>query len=217
VGKRRMLPHRCSLLSHFAASGIISYVNSSTEVTMRFRAGSTPELVEARSGSGAAVEESFLSCERRLGKYLVQMVGDRTLAEDLLQDTFHDAFRARAHFSEVRNPEAWLFGIARHLALASLRRRRRFERVFDRLTRRVDAELFDRDVLQLRDLLERHLVPEDRSLLLLRYLHGFGAIELAEMTGLTPAAVRQRLSRARATLVAAATPVTNPDDKKEGG
>jgi len=36
----------------------------------------------------------------------VQMVTDRSLAEDLLQDTFHDAFRARHRLGSVRNPEA---------------------------------------------------------------------------------------------------------------
>lgn len=55
----------------------------------------------------------------------------------------------------------------------------------------------------MQDMLARTLSPEDRALVLLRYLHGFDAVELGEMTGSTPEAVRQRLSRACARLRAA--------------
>lgn len=145
-----------------------------------------------------------MRCERRLGKYLIQMVGDRALAEDLLQDTFHDAFRARSQFADLRNPEAWLFAIARNLALASLRRRRRFGDAFRRLTQATKRSHPEQEAFEIRDVLERHLTPEDRSLVLLSYLHGFTATELAAMTGRSPAAVRQRLARARAKVLAAA-------------
>ncbi|HJQ52119.1 MAG TPA: sigma factor-like helix-turn-helix DNA-binding protein [Gaiellaceae bacterium] len=59
-------------------------------------------------------------------------------------------------------------------------------------------------MLALRDLLERTLEPDDRALLVLRYLHGFDAVALAAMTGRTPEAIRQRLARARARLIRAA-------------
>jgi RNA polymerase sigma factor (sigma-70 family) len=54
------------------------------------------------------------------------------------------------------------------------------------------------------DVLERTLNAEDRALVLLRYLHDLDAAELAEISGLSPEAVRQRLSRARSRLAAAA-------------
>jgi RNA polymerase sigma-70 factor (ECF subfamily) len=152
------------------------------------------------------VAELFRRCERRLGRYLAQVVADRTLAEGLLQDTFHDAFRARHRLNDMRNPDAWLFGIARNRALRALRGRRRFQNALRRLAQfsRDDPDA-DGELLHARDLLERHLSPEDRTLLVLRYLHGFRAEELAEMAGRSPAAVRQRLSRARSKLADAAT------------
>jgi RNA polymerase sigma factor (sigma-70 family) len=146
------------------------------------------------------------ACEYRIGKYLVQMVGDVSLAEDLLQDTFHDAFRSRARLADVRSPVAWLYGIARNHALAALRRRRRLQRAIERAGRRRltgDTTQEDAEIVGLRDLLERTLSANDRALIVLRYLHGFSAVELAEMTGRSPDAVRQRLARACAALVAA--------------
>jgi DNA-directed RNA polymerase specialized sigma24 family protein len=41
-----------------------------------------------------SVEALFRAHSQELGRYLVAMVRDRSLAELLLQDTFHDALRA---------------------------------------------------------------------------------------------------------------------------
>jgi RNA polymerase sigma-70 factor (ECF subfamily) len=163
-----------------------------------------------------AVEQLFYACEVRLGRFLAQMVGDRALAEDLLQDSFTEAFRCRDQLGEIENREAWLFGIARNRALAALRRRRRFRAAFERLVPRSEpSERDDLELLALRDLLERTLGPDDRALLLLRYLHGFDAVELAAMTGRTPEAVRQRLARVRARVIRAAglEPTTTLDEE----
>jgi RNA polymerase sigma-70 factor (ECF subfamily) len=132
------------------------------------------------------------------------MVRDRSLAEDLLQDTFHDALRAQGQLPGIENERAWLYGIARHRALRALRRGRRFQRAVVRLAgSREAAQEADEALVSLLDLLERELSPELRALVLLRYVHGFQAAELAEITGLSPEAVRQRLARGCARLLAA--------------
>jgi RNA polymerase sigma-70 factor (ECF subfamily) len=160
------------------------------------------------------VETLFRQMEPSLGRFLAQFVRDRQLAEDLLQDTFHDALRHGSGLGEADKPEAWLFGIARNRALAALRRRRRLDAALHRLTLRRGTDRDDAEVIALHDLLDRTLGAEDRSLVLLRYLHDFDANELAEMTGLAPDAVRQRLARARKRLLAAAAEGTEPDEKE---
>jgi RNA polymerase sigma-70 factor, ECF subfamily len=86
-------------------------------------------------------------CEHRIGRFLAQLVRDRALAEDLLQDSFHDALRSRAQLPQVRNQEAWLYGIARHRALNALRRRRRFERAIGRLADGRETSRDDEEIL----------------------------------------------------------------------
>jgi RNA polymerase sigma-70 factor (ECF subfamily) len=167
------------------------------------------------SGSAETVEALFRTCEVGLGRFLAQMVDDRELAEDLLQDSFYEAFRCCDQLGEIESPEAWLFGIARNRALAALRRRRRFRSVFDRLVQRRQAsEPDDLELLALRDLLQRTLEPDDRALLILRYLHDFEATELAAMTGRSPEAIRQRLSRARARVIRASGRQSTPSDEE---
>jgi RNA polymerase sigma-70 factor (ECF subfamily) len=149
------------------------------------------------------VEALFRAHAPELGRYLVAMVRDRALAEDLLQDTFLDALRAQQQLPEVDNERAWLYGIARHRALRALRRGRRFQRAVVRMGGSSAAEEADPELVGLLDLLERELGPELRALILLRYVHRFQAEELAEMTGVSAQAVRQRLARGRARLLAA--------------
>ncbi len=54
------------------------------------------------------------------------MVGDREWAQDLAQETFLSAYRARDQILGLHNPRAWLYRIATNLALNELKRRRRF-------------------------------------------------------------------------------------------
>jgi RNA polymerase sigma-70 factor (ECF subfamily) len=179
-----------------------------TDVTKRLRARKDP--------TEAALEDLFARNERRLGRFLLQMVRDHSLAEDLLQDTFHDAFRARAAIADHADPEAWLFALARNRALTALRRRRRSIGAISRLAHRVARRHDDpQEIVALHDLLQRTLDPEERALLLLRYLHGFEAHELAAMSDSTPEAVRQRLSRLRRRLITASE--AQPRDTTEGG
>ena len=60
-----------------------------------------------------------------LFRYLLKMVGDRALAEDLLQETFASAFGHRNEFRQPGSVRAWLFTIARNRARNALRDGRR--------------------------------------------------------------------------------------------
>jgi RNA polymerase sigma-70 factor, ECF subfamily len=166
----------------------------------------TPDTADkARTEALAAAEFDLVVAahERRLGQFLVQMVGNRELAEDLLQETFLVAFRDRARLREVDDVTAWLFAIARNRALHALRTQRRREaglRQLIALFRDVPAN-DPSELIGLRELLERHLAPDERALLILRYLHGFDASELGQIVDASPEAVRQRLSRLRRRLL----------------
>src|SRR5207302_11174410 len=83
-----------------------------------------------------ALEPLLAATEKRLGRFLIQIIRDRTLAEDVLQETFLAAFEQRAELVHVRNPEAWLFGIARNRPLHALRTSPRPRAALDRLVRR---------------------------------------------------------------------------------
>lgn len=163
----------------------------------------TPEPTD----SDAAFEDLVEKLSGRLALFLTQLVRDRELAEDLLQDTLLAAYTSRGQLGGVANVEAWLFGIARNRALSANRRSRRGRHALDRLGLvRREAISDPADAAATRDLLERYLEPNDRALLILRYLHGFNSQELSEVFRMSPDAIRQRLTRLRRRLHLASGP-----------
>jgi RNA polymerase sigma factor (sigma-70 family) len=146
------------------------------------------------------LQAAWQTGEGRIGRLLAQLVEERADAEDLLQETWAAAFRDRRRLVGHPAPEAWLLTIARHRALAHLRRARRGRLAWLRLGREQPAD--DRDaVLDARRLLAR-LPADDRVLLVLRFVHGYSAEELAAIYTITPEAARKRISRARGRLLA---------------
>jgi RNA polymerase sigma-70 factor, ECF subfamily len=135
--------------------------------------------------------------EDALGRFVAQMIPERALAEDVLQETFCVAWRARERMPmNEAHRRGWMYAVARNTALQALRKRRRGWRMVNALA----ADWSDENHavgqgLEMRDLVARTLRPQDRSLFLLRYVHGFSGPELAQMTGMRPATVRKRLER----------------------
>src|SRR5262249_34035936 len=114
------------------------------------------------------IEALFLANEPQLGRFLVAMVRDRALAEDLLQETFLAAYRDADRLDRVDDPSAWLFGIARNRALAALRSSRRMQRAVERLwSRPAPAQPHDEQADSVMETLGRVLSPDDRSLVIL--------------------------------------------------
>jgi RNA polymerase sigma-70 factor, ECF subfamily len=159
-------------------------------------------------------EERFLEIYRAneadIGRFLISVVRDVSLAEDILQDVWATAWRDRASVAEHPEPRAWLFLAARNRALHELRRSRRASRaLLSMLSQPEEKVALPSEAVEVLDLLERNLSHADRALFLLRYAHGFNAAELARMSDESHQVIRKRLSRARAKLADAATPAAD--------
>lgn len=135
--------------------------------------------------------------------YAVRRVSQPADAADVVADTFLVAWRRRGSLPPGEEARLWLYGVARK-ALANLHRGdRRRDRLGQRLRERLAAtDLPD----HADDAIERQFVhaalrrlPEtDREVLTLTVWEGLAPREIAEVLRISPAAVRQRLTRARA-------------------
>lgn len=72
-------------------------------------------------GDRAAFEKLYRVYSVRLFRYLFSMVQDKNAAEELTNDVLLAAWKGAAEFRGQSKPSTWLFGIARHKALSSLR------------------------------------------------------------------------------------------------
>lgn len=137
----------------------------------------------------------------RLFGYLYRLMDDRDWAEDLTQEAFVRAFKARRQLPQVANPRAWLYRIATNLALTDLKRRRRFTWLSWSAAEGEGISQPDvAESVEQRSAVEQALAAlpvEYRAPLLLRYQYDFSVPEVAEALHISPAAARKRLYRAR--------------------
>jgi len=151
-------------------------------------------------------EELFLLYAQQIHAFCLYRLGDPMDAEDALQSTFLNAFRALERGVVPYAESAWLYTIARNVCLTRRRsvvRRRRLESLTP-LDDSVPSP--DRDTEQLFDLTGAlHRLPHrQRYALVLREWQGLNYEEIASELGLTQAAVETLLHRARRSLRAAA-------------
>jgi RNA polymerase sigma-70 factor, ECF subfamily len=147
-----------------------------------------------------------------LYRWLLRIVGNETVAEDLLSDVFLDVWRQAASFEGRASVSTWLFAIARYKAFSALRARidtELDERITSTITDPADtpeAALQEKNRGELvRESLAK-LSPEHREVIDLVYYHGKTVKEVAEIVGVGEATVKTRMFYARrklASLVAA--------------
>src|SRR5262245_51583867 len=65
----------------------------------------------------------FARHQRRVFLFLIRVVNDETLAEDVVSEVFLDVWRKAESFREQSAVSTWLLAIARHKALSALGRR----------------------------------------------------------------------------------------------
>lgn len=87
------------------------------------------ELVDAiRRGQADAITRLVERYSPRLYRYLVRLLDDPALAEDILQETWLRAMERLEQYDRRRPFVAWLFAVGRHRAIDALRQRARLTR-----------------------------------------------------------------------------------------
>jgi RNA polymerase sigma-70 factor (ECF subfamily) len=148
----------------------------------------------------AHFEALYAAYQQSLLSYLYRLVGDAARAEELCQEVFARAYRARRSLDGVQNVRAWLYRIATNAARDLMRRRRLLSWL----------PLFDEDPALLVEgpepsALEAHAVhrallkldPDLRVPLVLYSCQELSTQEIADVMGISRDAVKQRLVRAR--------------------
>lgn len=185
----------------------------------RLNSCSDGDLVgRALGGSEAAYRALVTRFERPVLTVILRLVRDRSVAEDLAQETFLKAFRHLDRFDRNRRLASWLFTIAHNTALDHLRRRR--PHAVSVSTGGESAPEDDEMVLpapwseapdlaaassELRaavDAAIASLRPAYRQVLLLRFEDGLAYDEIAEAMDQPMGTVKIHLHRARKQLAA---------------
>jgi len=166
---------------------------------------SSDETLIRRIAGGDQLAMRTLFARHRVAIYrwLLRIVHNETLAEDLLSEVFLDVWRQAASFEGRASVSTWLLAIARHKALSALRCR--IDAALDaRIVSTVadpaddpEAALQKKNRSELLRSSLAELSPEHGEVIDLVYYHGKSVKEVAHIVGVAEATVKTRMFYAR--------------------
>lgn len=133
--------------------------------------------------------------ENTLFRTALAILGDRTGAEDAVQDTFLRYLEKRPQFADENHEKAWLLRVTANNCKSRLR-----TAALHPLTGLLED--YPAETPEESGVLEAVLAlpPRERAAVHLFYYEGYATEEIARITGQRPGTVRSHLSRARAKL-----------------
>lgn len=175
-------------------------------------------IEKVRTGNYEAFEFLVTRYESKVYRLAIRMLRNPQDAEDALQETFLQVFRGLPGFEGRSQFSTWLFRLATNVCLMRIRHREtepskllpledylpKLEEgegssTVDWADRPEDALLSKESREQMMGALDK-LPPEYRAVFVLRDIEGFSNAETGESLGISIAAVKSRLHRARLAL-----------------
>lgn len=155
-------------------------------------------VLQAQSGSREALDELFKSVQEPLFRYIVTVVNDRHLAEDVLQEVFIRIYRKLRWLREPQAFRAWSYQIATREAFRYLKRERLWtDQVRDEGVLNVMPAadpVYSPELVQQLPELVGDLSPASRAVIVLYYLHELSLVETAAVLDIPVGTVKSRLA-----------------------
>jgi len=171
------------------------------------------ELVKkAQENDYESFEELVRRYEKKIYGHTIRMLGNREDAEDVLQETFLNAFRALGSFRGDSSFSTWIYRIATNNALMKIRKSGRtyteFEedipppemmrdRPYSWFERNPREAFLEKELVETLNKAVNELPEKYRAIFLLRDVEGFSTQRAAEVLGISESAAKSRLHRAR--------------------
>lgn len=155
-------------------------------------------------GNVNAYEELMVRYEFPVLRYVIYLVHDKELAEDILQETFIKAFRNMTGFDTKRKFSSWLYRIAHNTAMDALRKNRpvvisedpdlgKYATVEPAIAEKLDKEILAHDIGRcLAGLAQKYKAP-----LLLHYYQQKSYKDISDILRIPSATVGVRINRAK--------------------
>jgi RNA polymerase sigma-70 factor (ECF subfamily) len=165
-------------------------------------------LRKAQRGDERAFSLIVRAYEVPVFNYVLRLVGDRALAEDLTQEVFIRVFQGLPKFSLRSKFTTWLFQVTKNRVLDELRASERRPRALVAIDDAPPLEVVDAPVEQVETIdalwsAVDELNPDLKMALLLRDVVGLSYNEIADSLEITLATVKWRIFKAREDVQAA--------------
>jgi RNA polymerase sigma-70 factor, ECF subfamily len=167
---------------------------------------STPDEVligRIANGDRLAMQVLFARYHVRVFRFVVRLIRDETIAEDVISELFLDVWHQAGRFEGRSTVATWLLAIARFKAISALRRRRDEELDQETASAIEDPSDDPGTALEKKDksaVIRKCLMglsAEHREIIDLVYYHEKSVQEVAEIVGIPENTVKTRMFYAR--------------------
>lgn len=181
-------------------------------VDVKKKAGPTDEQLIARFQQGDVYAYDLLVKRYRdpLMNFIYRFLGDKTDAEDILQETFLRLYKNKHYYKEIAKFSTWIYTIAGNLAKTELRKRKRRNifSIHNFMSTEKDYELPDKGITpdkyadaaitdkEIQKSIGK-LSPKFKQVILLRDVQGFSYEEISQIVNIPLGTVKSRVNRAR--------------------
>jgi RNA polymerase sigma-70 factor, ECF subfamily len=160
-------------------------------------------LQSIADGNRTAMHILYSRHNVRVYRFILRIVRDTTMAEDLVSQVFLDVWRTASQFEGRSQVSTWLLSIARFKALTSLRQRK-FEDIDQEDVREIaddsdtpEASLDRSNTSQILRACVAKLSPAHREIINLVYYHEKSVEEVGQIIGIPQSTVKTRMFYAR--------------------
>ncbi len=153
-------------------------------------------LVRSRAGDREAFDLIVAAKAESVYRTALAILGNEADARDAAQDSFVAAWRRIRDLRDDDRFDAWLGRILINNCRSALRRRGRVREVALEEVPETRAAVASLDGFDFDEAFGR-LTVDQRAILVLHHLHGYGIRDIANWLGIPPGTVKWRLNRAR--------------------
>ena len=153
-------------------------------------------LVRSRAGDREAFDLIVAAKAESVYRTALAILGNDADARDAAQDSFVAAWRRIRDLRDNDRFDAWLGRILINNCRSALRRRGRVREVALEEVPETRAAVASLDGFDFDEAFGR-LTVDQRAILILHHLHGYGIRDIANWLGIPPGTVKWRLNRAR--------------------
>lgn len=154
-------------------------------------------LMQKKSIAEQAFAELYSRYSQRIYAYCLKVTGNEDDARDIFQDTFMRFFKSAQSKLINENVPGYLITIARNLCLNFKRDKKPTESLGDYQTSFFQDEYGEKELLEIIDKTLEKMGFEYKEAFVLRQYQGYSYQEIAEITGDTSSAIKNRVWRAK--------------------
>ncbi|SDU21373.1 RNA polymerase sigma factor [Desulfobacula phenolica] len=161
-------------------------------------------ITAAGKGDQKAFERLVQKHGAALFNFLLRYLGDRTTAEDIVQEVFIRIYTSVHKFKKMTGVKAssWIFKIAYNLSINEIKRRKRYKHFYDALNQNAQNTRQPDQIKEWetrKDIMAglKRLPEDQRAALILRVNEGYSYREISDILNLSISSVESLIFRAR--------------------